>query len=67
MASTTARGPLDQAVGQRALLGGEREDRSPVVGVAVDVEQPGRGEGAAEALQEVPVAALADVGHGYKL
>ena len=46
---------------QLALRGGEREHRAAVVGIRVEVEQPGRRKAALDGLEHGGVAALADV------
>ena len=54
--------PPTSALGQLALRRRQREDRAAVVGVGVQVEQPGGREAPLELLENRAVAALADVG-----
>ena len=53
-----------QCLGQLRGGGRERVDAAVVVLVGVQVEQPGRVEAAADGLDHLVVAALADVGDG---
>ncbi len=56
----------DQRIDQRLVLTDDRENRSVVVGIRVDVEEPHPGERGTDRIDDGPVAPLGEVGHGLE-